>query len=108
MRLTLLNACNDKLAHIEERYPAPDLRIILADKAQTAKLNGRYTRDGRKGMMEGRNYCAIEAVCPFVAALVDRTFGFVERWDLTLVSVLYIGIPNKSAFRSRRRREGGG
>lgn len=89
MRPALLKACNRILPHTEEKYTARDMNVDLAKNKQTAQLSGFLTRDGLRGVMEGRNYFGVDTVIPLVAAFTDKSLGFVERYDLPGMTVLY-------------------
>lgn len=94
MRLPLFEACHAVLAHIRGKYPAPGLHADIAEKKQTAQLNGLFREDGQQGMMKGRTHDAIETVFSFAAPFVDRSLGFVEWCNLTRRNVIYTEMVN--------------
>lgn len=108
VRMALLRACNAILAHVEEKYALPGLHVDFAKTGKTTQLNGLFTADGLRGMLEGKDYYAVDMVFPFVAAFIDRSLGFEEKCELTRMNVLYIEIINKVLVdhRDRRWREG--
>lgn len=101
MRLPLVEVRSSILAHVEEKYPVPGLRLDLAEKKQTAQLKGQFTGDGLRRMRERRNYYAADTVCQFVAAFSDKGLDFVVRCDLTLMSVLYTEMVENVSFDQR-------
>lgn len=52
-------------------------------------------------MMTGRNQYSVGKVSAFVAAFIDRSPGFVEKCDLTWMSLLYDEMKNKVIFDQR-------
>lgn len=52
MKLPLLEAPSAILAHMEEKYLVPGLHVDFVKKEQTAQLDGSFTRDGLRGMIE--------------------------------------------------------
>ena len=84
-----MNASNAILAEIEKNYSATGLHVDFSKKEKTAQLNGFFLRDGVRGMLEGKNYRAIDLVFPFIAAFVDRALGFQDQPTLTTLNMMY-------------------
>lgn len=53
-------------------------------------------------MMEGRNYCAVNKFFPFVLAFANRSFGFLKRWDLTVMIFVYVELIGKVLIDHKR------
>lgn len=68
--------------------------VDYAKKKQPAQLSSLFTKETLRAD-ERRNYYALGTVFPFVAKCADRSFGFVNRCDLTRVSMLYAETVNK-------------
>lgn len=58
-------------------------------------MNGIVTRERLRGMMDGRNCYAVDVVSLFAVAFISRSLGFVERYDLTRMKMLYTEKFNK-------------
>lgn len=51
----------------------------VGEKGVPLGLNGVLTHDRLKGMLEGKGYCAVEILFPFMTEFSDRCIGRVEN-----------------------------
>lgn len=98
VRVLLLKACSGVLAHIEKKYLLHCSCVDFARNDHTAQLNGPFTRERLQGMMRGRNCYANDELLLSVVTFTDRSLGFVERCDLTRISVLCTEMVNRAIF----------
>lgn len=70
----------------------------LAKEKQKAQLSGLLTGNGLQGMIERRNYHAVDTVSPFVASFSDKSPGFVERCDLKWMNASCTELVNSLLF----------
>lgn len=89
VRMTLLKGCNATLADTEKKHPTRSLHADFPEKEQTAQLRSLLTEDRLREMMKGRIYYAVETVFLYVATFIDRSFGSLERGDLTWMILFY-------------------
>lgn len=101
MRVPPLKLCSGVLSHIEEKYPVHGLSINFTRKKQPAQMHGLSPKEGLRGMMEGRGYYAFNAVLLFVAALIDRSPGLVEKCNMPPMFSLYAEMVSKVLFDQR-------
>lgn len=94
LKIWLFEACSGILVHVEERYALPRLPATFArkERAQTSEL---CTRDGQRGMIEGKNHYGIDMISPFVAFSTDKCIAFQASHDLTHMNVQYDGSVNE-------------
>lgn len=98
VRMALLRAFSAKSVHIGEKYQVSDLRANFAKKDRAVSPSSLVTKGRMRKMMRGENYYAADTVLLFAASLTDGVLGFVERCDVTRVSVTYTEILNKLLF----------
>lgn len=98
MTLRLHKGCSGAWASSAEKHPVQRMRTDFAKKEHTTLLNGPFTEERMRKMMEGRYYCAADAVFPFIEALFARSLGCVESCDLTRANVLYTELADKMFF----------
>jgi len=91
-RSNILKSFNAILAEIEKNYPATGLHVDFSKKEKSAQMNGFYLRDGVRGMLEGKNYRAVDMVFPFLAAFFDRAVGFSQDPSFTALNTMYTDI----------------
>lgn len=87
LKTPLFRACNSILAQIEEKYALPGLHVNFAKREKSAQLNGLFTGDGLRGMLEGKDYYAVDMVFPFITSFIDRSLGFEGCFELTRMNV---------------------
>lgn len=87
--MPLLKACSCILAHIEGRYPVPDMHVDLAKMEQRAQPSCLFTGAEQQGVMERRMDYASDTAFSFVPAFTDKSFGFAESCNLTRINSLY-------------------
>ena len=88
-RITILTACNDLLALYQKESYVKDMQFNYTSTEKGNRVNGIFTNDGLRGMLEAKNYKAIDMVFPFVAAFIDRCSGDEESHPLTKVCSRY-------------------
>lgn len=98
MRLPLPKTCNCLLSDIGEKYQDPGFHLYFAKKEQTSQLSGLLTGKGLEEMRKRKSYYAVDTVFPVVAAIIDSSFGFVERCDLTQMNLLHTGMMSTLPF----------
>jgi len=91
-RIQVLKVCNAILAEVENTYPASGLHVDFSKTEKTSQLNGLFLREGVRGMLEGKNFRAVDMVFPFVLSFIDRILGFQGTADLTSVHTMYTEI----------------
>lgn len=79
--MSLLEACDETLAHVEERY-ALRKRHVNSAKNKRARLASLFTRDCVRGALEGNALYAAGRGFPFVAPFVDKIIGFEKIRNL--------------------------
>lgn len=94
MKNSVLRAVNSMLTEIQTKYPMPGRNVDFAKKEASSGLNGLFTNDGLKGMLEGKDYQAVDYIFPFVAAFTDRCLGRVDSHEQTTVHTKYTELMN--------------
>ena len=74
-RITILTACNDLLALYQKESYVKDMQFNYTSTEKGNRVNGIFTNDGLRGMLEAKNYRAIDMVFPFVAASSTGVLG---------------------------------
>ena len=74
-RTIILNACNDLLALYQKDSYVKDLQFNYTSSEKGMRVNGTFTNYGIRGMLEGKNYRAIDMFFPFVVAFIDTCCG---------------------------------
>ena len=87
--ITILTACNDLLALYQKESYVKDMQFNYTSTEKGNRVNGIFTNDGLRGMLEAKNYKAIDMVFPFVAAFIDRCSGDEESHPVTKVCSRY-------------------
>lgn len=57
--------------------------LALPNKVKFAQMNGLFTGDGLREMLEKKKHYAADMIFPIVASLNDRKTEFVPSSDLT-------------------------
>ena len=92
MKTSILRGCNSLLAAFQASHPIPGIQLDFAKKEGSSTLNGLFTEDGVKGMLEGKHWKGIDFAFPFVAANVDRWIGRETSCEQTKVHSLYTDV----------------
>lgn len=71
-KIPLLAACNTLLRLIERDSGIAQLHVDFSTKDMSSALNGIFLQTGLRGMLEGKDYRALDHVFPFVAAFIDN------------------------------------
>lgn len=95
LEMSLLKACSRILAHVEERCALRGLHLNFAKNEIAAQLNGLFTEDGIRGLLEGKNHYGVDMVFPFLVSSFDRSTGSEANGDLIATSMQCIDIVNK-------------
>lgn len=72
-RAQLSHGCTNLLASYERDFPVSRLYIDFMRSQKTDYLNKLFTASGSDGMLDGKHYCAFDAVFPFLAAFLNRS-----------------------------------
>lgn len=64
--MPLQKSCNGILAPVEEKYGFPELYVSFAKNEKSTQFSSLPTGDGLRGMLEARNYFAVEIGLPFL------------------------------------------
>jgi len=94
----LLSGCNNLLIGYQNDFRVTRLRVDFSSSQTSGQLNGFFTSTGVKGMLEGKDYHAIDTVFPFVAGFLDKATGFHNVAHLTTVHTLYSDLINHLLF----------
>ena len=97
-RMNILRAVNSILATIEKDFGAPGLHIDFSKHERSTQLNGLYVREGLRGMLEGKNYRALDMVFPIIVGFLERCLGFASAPVLTDLHVRYSELMLKTQF----------
>ena len=93
LRLTILYGINRMLSHMQTFSPAKGLRIDFSTSSTKNYGSGLYGEDGKLiGMLEGKDYKAVDMVSPFIGMLVDRCCDEVRSAPTTNLFVQYTDI----------------
>lgn len=84
-----LEAFNGLLPPIGKKLLVSSFYADFAKKEHTAQLHGWSTGDGLRGLVKERSYYDVDRVFPFVAAIIDGSLGFEEKFDLSQMNVSY-------------------
>jgi len=95
MKNQILKACNSILRDIQENNHTPGLHFDFSTKDCSKQLNGIFTNDGLKGMLEGKDYRNLDYVFPFVTAFIDKITGQNNNPELTEINIIYTDIVNE-------------
>lgn len=49
---------------------------------------------GLRGMLQGKDYCTLDLVFPFVASFIDHTTGLVEQAPMTRLHIMNSDLDN--------------
>lgn len=66
IRCTILKHFNSIFAAIEKHYPATGLHIGFSKSENCQAINGSFTTEGRRGMLESKDDPAFDLVFPFI------------------------------------------
>eukprot|EP00737_Agarophyton_chilense_P001689 gb/GEZJ01001895.1/.p3 GENE.gb/GEZJ01001895.1/~~gb/GEZJ01001895.1/.p3 ORF type:complete len:178 (+),score=19.70 gb/GEZJ01001895.1/:2858-3391(+) len=91
---SLFKDANNILVDIELHFPAPGLHIDFSTAEKGNSLNGFFTPDGIKGMVEPKEYRALDVVFPFIGAFFDRCCDKVDTAPIPSILTLYTDLVN--------------
>lgn len=89
---SLLQACNYLLDVAEKKHPAHGLHVVFAKSEPSSYLRGLFMKYGIRGRYEGKGYCFVDMVFPFVVAFVDRCKCHCEEHNITERNIRYSDI----------------
>ena len=95
IRTSILRGCNTLLRYFENSHLMPGTRIDFSKKEASSQLNGFYTSTGLRGMLEGKDFKALDFVFPFIFAYVDTWLGYEDSAPLTKLHVSYTSLTNQ-------------
>ena len=72
IRHSILAGANSVLSAIERDSPESNFHIDFSMNEVTSTLNGIFTKDGMRGMLEGKDYRNLDKVFPFIGGYMDR------------------------------------
>lgn len=93
--MTLPRVCSVILPHIEEKHALPGLRVNCTKRVKTAHLYCLFTRDGLQGMLNGKNYYAVDIIFSLISLFIDNRLGFQVRCKRTGMNLQYSKIFKK-------------
>lgn len=102
-KMSLLRACSDILARIEEGYALPGLHVNFTKREKTAQFNGLFVGDGLREMLERKDSYAVDRVFPPTAPFTDSTLTFKGRCELSRLKVQYRYLVNKVQIDKREK-----
>lgn len=88
-RMTLLRHLNSLLVNYQKDSYVVGLHIDFRTGDKSRGLNGFFVSDGIRGMLEGKDYWAIDQVFPYLAVAIDRYMGNITSHPLTKIHTLY-------------------
>lgn len=83
------------LAATEEMYLAWNFHTDLSKREWSQQPTGRFMSDGLRKMLEGKKWCHLYMVFPFVAAFLEGCIGISERTMLWTLHTLYLDLMQK-------------
>lgn len=88
-RAAILSAANEILRQLEKEFPARGLRVAFGSAEKGRRYNGFFKSDGIVGMLEAKDFQALDMVFPFIGAYIDRCCGEVETSPTTRIFTMY-------------------
>ena len=95
VRASVLRGCNTVLSVFQNEYMMPGTRVDFSKKEGSSQLNGIYMTRGLRGMLEGKDYRALDVMFPFVFGYVDCWLGTSAEASLTKIHVSYTDLVNR-------------
>lgn len=87
---SLLRACEDILAHVEEKCALRGRHVSLAkQREKRAQLYSFITGEGLRGILEGKDYYAVDMIFLSIASFTDKMLGLEGRCELSRLSGKY-------------------
>lgn len=86
MRVPFLRGLNFLLQGIEREAEVPGLHVDSYSKGRSTKMNGLFLNSGVHGMLEKRDYRAVQKVYPIIGAYIKQATGFRILRDYDWVS----------------------
>lgn len=94
----LLNGCNSLLTAYQNDFDLRGLRVDFSTNQNSSQLNGFFTSADVKGMLEGKDYSAIDTVFSFIAAFIDHVTESKDNPVLTRIHTMYSDIVNRLLY----------
>jgi len=88
-RQAVLRYLNDLLIRYSTDSYVPGLYIDFRSGDRRKGVNGFFVSDGVRGMLEAKDYWAVDQVFPFLALSLDRMMAQTGKYPLTKVHTMY-------------------
>lgn len=72
MRVSILRVVNSLLAAIDRAAGVPGQQLYFSIKVYYMQLNSLFLGSGFRGMLEGKDYRAVDIIFSIIAAHIDR------------------------------------
>ena len=92
IRTAVLRGCNSVLRYFQTHSVMPGTRIDFSKSYCSSSLNGLYPSTGLRGMLEGKDFKALDTVFPFIFAYVDTWLGQHSEAPLTSIHSRYTSL----------------
>ena len=102
IRSIVLSGANEIMRRIRNESHARHLDVDFSVPSKSWRYNGFFNESGIVGMLEARQYKAVDMVFPIVAAYIDRVCGETSNCPTTKTATKYCDIVLDTFRRSRR------
>lgn len=85
----MLCACKRLLSAIEKDSGDAELWVDFSKVDTLSEVKALFTKINLQGLVEGKDYRALDTVFPFVFGFIDRVPGRAEEVPMTKVLALY-------------------
>lgn len=89
IRARILGGANEILRQLEKEFPARGFRTSFGSESKGGRYNGFFKNNGVVGMLEAKDYQALDMVFPFIGAYIDRCCGEIESSPTTRIFTKY-------------------
>lgn len=96
LRHVILRGANDILAGMQRDCNVRGFQVDFSSGEKGSGLNGMFRNDGLRGMLEAKDYRAVDMVFPFIAAFIDRCCDEVSDAPITTICTSYGDITNQA------------
>lgn len=95
LKVPVIRACNEVLAHNQKQYALPGLHVHFAQREKPAILIGLPTRAGLGETQQGKKYYTVVGVFLFIAPFINKPLIFEGRYELSQIKLQYTGTVKK-------------
>ena len=92
VRTPVLHALNSYLRSVDDLRASSTSKVNFSNENACDRLDGLFTNDGLKGMLEAKNFTQVEMVMPFLGAIVDEMLDENDSYPCTKLFSLYSSI----------------